>query len=78
MPGVHVGDGAIIAAEAVVASNVKPYAVVGGNPAKLLRNRFDTPTINQLLQLRWWDWPVERITEKIMEICSADVVALAR
>ncbi len=77
MPGVQVGDGAIIAAEAVVTSNVKPYAVVGGNPAKLLRNRFDAPTIDQLLQLRWWDWPIEKITEKIREICSADIAALA-
>jgi virginiamycin A acetyltransferase len=78
MPGVHIGDGAIIAAEAVVTSNVDPYAVVGGNPAKLLRTRFGPETVNQLLQLRWWDWPIERITEKVKEICSADIAALAR
>jgi len=78
MPGIKVGDGAIIAAQAVVASNVDPYAVVGGNPAKLLRTRFDAPTIHQLLQLRWWDWPIEKITERVKEICSADVAALAR
>ena len=77
MPGVEVGDGAIIAAQAVVTSDVTPYAVVGGNPAKLLRNRFDAPTIDRLLQLRWWDWPIEKITEKVKEICSADIPALA-
>jgi virginiamycin A acetyltransferase len=78
MPGVQVGDGAIIAAQAVVTSNVDPYAVVGGNPARLLRTRFDAPTVNQLLQLRWWDWHIERITQRVKETCSADVAALAR
>jgi virginiamycin A acetyltransferase len=77
MPGVQVGDGAIIATEAVVTSNVEPYAVVGGNPAKLLRTRFDALTIDQLLQLRWWDWPIEKITAKVKGICSGDVAALA-
>ena len=77
MPGVRVGDGAIIAAGALVARDVAPYAVVGGNPAKLLRSRFDEATISELLRLRWWDWPIERITEKVKAICGGDVAALA-
>jgi virginiamycin A acetyltransferase len=76
LPGVQVGDGAIIAAEAVVAADVAPYAVVGGNPAKLLRKRFSDETIAELLRLRWWDWPIETITEKVKAICGGDVVAL--
>ena len=77
MPGVQIGDGAIIASEAVVTSNVEPYAIVGGNPAKLIRFRFDVPTIDRLLQIRWWDWPTEKITANVRAICGGDVVALA-
>ncbi len=78
MPGVQIGDGAIIASEAVVTSNVEPYAIVGGNPAKLIRARFDAPTIDRLLQIRWWDWPMEKITANVTAICGGDVAALAR
>jgi virginiamycin A acetyltransferase len=76
LPGVQVGDGAIIAAEAVVTADVAPYAVVGGNPAKLLRKRFSDETIAELLRLRWWDWPIETITKKVKAICGGDVAAL--
>ena len=78
MPGVQIGDGAIIASEAVITSNVEPYAIVGGNPAKLIRPRFDAPTIDRLLQIRWWDWPIEKITANVKSICGGDVAALAR
>jgi virginiamycin A acetyltransferase len=78
MPGVKIGDGAIIASEAVVTSNVEPYAIVGGNPAKLIRARFNAPTIDRLLQIRWWDWPIEKITANVKAICGGDVAALAR
>jgi virginiamycin A acetyltransferase len=77
MPGVRVGDGAIIASGALVTADVAPYTVVGGNPAKLLRSRFDEATARELLRLRWWDWPIERITEKVSAICGGDVAALA-
>lgn len=65
MPGVNIGDGAIIASKAVVTRDVKPYAIVGGNPAKLIRKRFEQGKIDQLLELKWWDWDIERITENI-------------
>ena len=65
MPGVTVGDGAIIAANATVTKDVAPYAVVGGNPAQEIRKRFSAAEIERLLALKWWDWEIERITENV-------------
>lgn len=61
MAGVHIGDGAIIAARAVVTKDVPPYTIVGGTPAKEIRKRFDTEMIHQLLKLKWWDWSIYKI-----------------
>ncbi len=61
MAGVHIGDGAIIAARAVVTKDVGPYAIVGGIPAKEIRKRFDLDVIGQLQALKWWDWSVDEI-----------------
>ena len=63
LPGVHIGDGAIIGANAVVSKDVPPYAVAVGNPAVVKKYRFDEETIELLLQLKWWDKPVEDIKE---------------
>ena len=68
MPGVTIGDGAIIAARAVVVSDVDPYTVVGGNPAKHVRERFSDEDIDRLLRLAWWDGPVDVITEHVRTI----------
>ncbi len=68
MPGVTIGDGAIVGARAVVAHDVPPFAVVAGNPARLVRRRFDEATIDRLLAIRWWDWPPERVTRNLREI----------
>lgn len=73
LPGVHVGDGAIIGAHSLVTKNVEPYAVVGGNPAKEIRKRFDEETIRFLLRLKWWDWPVEKVTENLEIITSGNL-----
>ena len=61
LPGVHIGDGAIIGANSVVGSNVEPYTIVAGNPAKVLRKRFDDELIDLLLEFRWWDKSTEEI-----------------
>jgi len=65
MPGVQIGDGAIIATKAVVTKDVEPYTIVGGNPAKTIRKRFADDEINSLLKIRWWDWPIEKITDHV-------------
>ncbi len=61
MGGTRIGNGAVVAANAVVTKDVPPYAIVGGSPARILRYRFDADTILRLRRLRWWDWPEERI-----------------
>ncbi len=76
MPGVHIGDGSIIASKSVVTRDVPPYAIVGGNPAEVIRYRFDEETIAKLLEITWWDWPVEKITNNLESIVNGDLQAL--
>lgn len=70
MPGIHIGDGAIIATKSVVTKNVAPYSIVGGNPAKEIRKRFSEEEIKELLDIRWWDWSIEKITENVQNLTS--------
>lgn len=76
MPGVKIGDGAIVSTRSVVVSDVPPYAIVGGNPAKLIRPRFDPGTVARLLALAWWNWPIDIITRNLELIVAADMDAL--
>lgn len=72
MPGVLIGDGAIIGALSCVTRNVDPYTIVGGNPATVIRKRFDEDTINFLLKIKWWDWPIDKITDFAPAIVIGD------
>lgn len=76
MPGITIGDGAILATGSVVTKDVPAYAVVGGNPATVLRYRFEDTTIKRLLALQWWHWPADRITRAVNALCDGDVAAL--
>jgi virginiamycin A acetyltransferase len=76
MTGVTIGDGAIIATKAVVTKDVPPYTIVGGNPAQIIKKRFSDEQIALLLQIKWWDWSVEKITENLSILTSPDVEKL--
>lgn len=70
MPGVYVGDGAIIAAKSVVTKNVEPYTIVGGNPARPIKKRFSEDIILKLLKLQWWNWDIQKITQNVELLTS--------
>lgn len=76
LPGIHIGDGAIIAANSVVSKNVPSYHVAGGNPCKIIKKRFSGELIDYLLQLRWWDWPADKIFNHLDELCSSDLTRI--
>lgn len=76
MAGVTIGDGAIIAANATVTKDVAPYAIVGGNPAMEIRKRFSDEKIGRLLDIKWWDWPIEKITENVQLLTGNDLEKL--
>ena len=76
MPGVKIGNGAIISSGSVVVSDIPAYAIAGGNPAKPFKMRFDEETIDRLERIAWWDWPVEVITQNLSVIVSGNVDAL--
>lgn len=73
MAGITVGDGAIIASNSTVTRDVEPYSIVGGNPAKLIRKRFDDEKIARLLELKWWDWDIEKITANVNGLTGTDI-----
>jgi tetrahydrodipicolinate N-succinyltransferase len=73
LSGVTIGDGAVIGAGSVVTRDVQPYAIVAGNPARLIGKRFDDETIRKLLEIRWWDWPKRKIRQNLQVICSHNI-----
>lgn len=73
MPGVHIGHGAIVSTASVVTKNVPDYAIVGGNPATYIKDRYPQDDIQSLLRMAWWNWPIELITDNIRSIASGTV-----
>jgi virginiamycin A acetyltransferase len=76
LPGVTIGDGAIVGTRAVVARDVPPYAIVVGNPARVVKLRFPETDIQRLLAIRWWDWDATKITHNLDAIRGNDIAAL--
>ena len=76
MSNVNIGDGAVIGARSVVTKDVSPYTIVGGNPIKIIKKRFEDEIISELLEIKWWDWKPKKIFNNIDAICSADISKL--
>lgn len=77
MPGVQIGDGAIVAAKSVVVADVEPYSIIGGDPARQIRQRFDDDVVRSLTKIAWWNWDIEKITRNLKHITAADIKALS-
>jgi virginiamycin A acetyltransferase len=76
MPGVRVGDGAIVAARSVVGSDVPAYAIVAGNPARVVRMRYDEAQVQRLQRIAWWNWDADKVSRNLELIVGADLDAL--
>ncbi|CAC6091259.1 streptogramin A O-acetyltransferase Vat(B) [Staphylococcus epidermidis] len=73
MPGIQIGDGAIVAANSVVTKDVPPYRIIGGNPSRIIKKRFEDELIDYLLQIKWWDWSAQKIFSNLETLCSSDL-----
>jgi len=78
LPGVKIGDGAVIGAHSVIARDIPPYAIAVGNPGKVVRARFQQDVIDELLRVRWWDWPDDEIRRAAPHLLSNDIEAFFR
>lgn len=78
MPGVKIGNGVVIASKSVVTKDIEPYSIVGGNPAKLIRKRFDEEQINRLERIAWWNWTIEDITQSLPLITNTNIEELEK
>lgn len=78
MPGVNIGDGAVIAAGSVVTHDVLPYQIVGGAPARFIKERFPYSQFSDLMSIKWWDWDIEKIKENIPMLESGDIQGFIR
>jgi len=73
MSGVTIGDGAVVGTKAVLAKDVRPYAIVVGNPAREIGRRFTDEQVEALLRIKWWDWPTELVKERVALLCNPDI-----
>lgn len=78
MPGIHIGNGAIIATRSVVTKNIEPYTIVGGNPAKIIKKRFDDPIIELLQHIQWWNWDTKKITAHLDILTNGNIDQLKK
>ena len=78
MAGVKIGDGAIIATNSTVVSDVEPYTIVGGNPAREIKKRFSPEIVERLLKLQWWNWDIEKITKNVQNLTDLDIDKLEK
>lgn len=76
MPGVTIGEGAVVAANSVVTKDVEPYSIVGGSPAKLVKHRFDNSIIEELISMKIYDWPPEKFESLRQYLCDSDLSKL--
>jgi chloramphenicol O-acetyltransferase type B len=76
MPGISIGDGAVIATSTIVTKDIEPYTIVGGNPGKVIKKRFSEEEISILLTLKWWDWEIEKIKKNLDLLCSNNIKEL--
>ena len=73
MPGVQIGHGSIVAAKSVVIKDIPPYTIVGGNPAKVIKQRFNNEIIDRLLEIAWWNWDIQKISANLGKIVAGDI-----
>ena len=73
MPGIRIGDGAIIATNSTITKDVEPYTIVGGNPAKEIRKRFTEKETIKLLEIKWWNWTIEKITQNLKHLTDNNI-----
>lgn len=73
MPGVHIGNGAIIATNSVVTKDIPAYHIAGGNPCRIIRKRFDDELVSYLQELKWWDWSAKKTFANLKVLCSGDL-----